>query len=162
MLHSVLGDQEVIDIADARQLKAMRVFVSSLRVMTCCLPLIEEIDCVLAYMKSIEGCCNRSLPESRGLWLGPSDIREIAGTENIFIWMYNPGSPMDYVSSEKVSLGVVRLLDSMDHVVSHRGMFRKISPLSQLDLAPLLVDLASQAEDFLRMHILVLPNATTT
>jgi len=153
MLHSVLGDQEVIDMADARKLKVMRVFVTSLRAMTCSQSLKEEIDCVLSYMKGFEGCSNRSLPESRGLWLGPSDIRDIAGTDNIFIWLYEPGSPMDYISSEKISLNCVLCLDSMDHVVSYRKMFRKFDPLTQLDLAPLLLALSDQVGSFLKAHI---------
>jgi len=152
MLHSVLGDQEAIDMADARQLKVMRVFVSSLSVMTCCLPLIEELDCILSYMNGFEGCCNRSLPETRGLWLSPSDIREIAGTENIFIWVYEPGRRLDYISAEKVSLSCVLGLDGMDHVVSHRRMYRGFSPLSQHDLSPLLSDLSNQAGSYLRAH----------
>jgi len=153
MLHSVLGDQEAIDMADARQLKVMRSFVSSLRVMTCCLPLIEEIDCLLSYMNGFEGCCNRSLPESRGLWLSPSDIREIAGTDNIFIWVYEPGCRMDYINAGKASLSCILGLDCMDHVVSYRRMYRKYTSLSQNDLSPLLSDLSDQVGSFLRAHI---------
>ena len=108
MLHSVLGDQEIIDMADVRRLKEMRVFIDSLRVMTSSSSLLIELDCVLIYMKGVVGCWHRSLPESVGLWLGAAEIREIAGTEDIFIWVYEPGCPMDYVSAEKVSLACVR------------------------------------------------------
>ena len=153
MLHSVLGDQEVIDMADARLLKVMRVFVTSLREMTCCPSLKEELDCVLSYMKGIEGCTNRSLPESRGLWLGPLDIRDIAGTDNIFIWVYEPGCRMEYISSEKVTLSCVSCLDGMDHVISYRRMFMKFDPPTQTDLAPLLEALSYQLGLFLRAHL---------
>jgi hypothetical protein len=161
MLHSVLGDQEAIDMADARQLKVMRVFVSSLRVMTCCLPLIEELDCIISYMNGFEGCCSRSLPETRGLWLSPPDIRQIAGTDNIFIWVYEPGRRMDYISAEKVSLSCVLGLGCMDHVVSHRRMYRGFLPLSQHDLSPLLSALANQACSYLRAYQASSLSATT-
>ena len=43
MLHIIMGDQEVIDLADARNHKTMRAFISSLRVMTCSTFLQEYI-----------------------------------------------------------------------------------------------------------------------
>ena len=153
MLHSVLEDQEIIDMADVRRLKEMRVFIDSLRVMTSSSSLLIELDCVLTYMKGVVGCWHRSLPESVGLWLGAVEIREIAGTEDIFIWVYEPGCPMDYVSAEKVSLAVVRGIDHMDHVLSHRKMFRKLSYPSYGDFEPLLLSLENQVTGFLRGHI---------
>ena len=69
MLHSVLGDQEAIDMADVRCLKEMRVFVSSLRVMASTSLLKEEIDCVLTYMNGVIGCWPRTLPETVGRWI---------------------------------------------------------------------------------------------
>ena len=161
MLHSVLGNQEVIDMADVRRLKEMRVFIDSLRVMTSSSSLLIELDCVLTYMKGVVGCWHRSLPQSVGLWLGAAEIREIAGTEDIFIWVYEPGCPMDYVSAEKVSLACVRGIDHMDHVLSHRKMFRKFSHPSQGDLDPLLLLLESQVSILLRDHISKISLANT-
>ena len=157
MLHSVLGVQEVIDMADVRCLKEMRVFVSSLRVMASTSLLKEEIDCVLSYMNGVIGCWHRSLPETVGLWIGVSDIREIAGTENIFVWIYQSGCPMEYSSAEKISLSCLKCLDSMDHVLSYRRMYRKLRHPSQADVEPLLLSLEDQLAAFLREHTDVEP-----
>ena len=153
MLHSVLGDQDVIDMADVRRLKEMRIFVNSLRVMACSLSLREEIDCVLSYMNGVIGCWHRTLPESGGVWLSVSEIRDIAGTENIFVWVYQPGERMQYSSAERLSLSCLRCLDSMDHVLSHKRMFRKIVHPSQSEVDPLLLDLEGQLSIFLGEHM---------
>ena len=42
MLHSVLGDQEAIDTANVLLLKPLRIFINSLRMMTCVSSLKEE------------------------------------------------------------------------------------------------------------------------
>jgi len=152
MLHSVLGNQDVIDMADVRRLKEMRVFICSLRVMTDSLALQEELDCVLSYMKGIVGSWHRSLPESAGLWLGVSEIREIAGTEDIFIWVYEPVHPMEYVSAERVSLHRLREIESMDHVVICRRMFRKLIHPPQRDIDSLILSLEDQVTTFLRNY----------
>jgi len=158
MLHSVLGSQDVIDMADVRRLKEMRVFIGSLRVMTDSPSLQEELDCVLSYMKGIVGCWHQSLPETVGLWLGVADIRKFAGTEDIFIWVYEPGRPMEYSSAERISLHCVREMDSMDHVISYRRMFRKLTHPPQHDIDAVLLSLEDQVQTFLRNHILnVLP-----
>jgi hypothetical protein len=163
MLHSVLGDQEVIDMADVRRLKEMRVFIGSLRVMTDSIALQEELDCVLSYMKGIVGSWHRSLPESVGLWLGVSEIRTIAGTEDIFIWVYEPGHPMEYVSAERVSLQCLRDMGSMAHVIIHRRMFRKLTHPPQRDIDSLLLSLEDQVMTFLRNHtIKIQPTITST
>jgi hypothetical protein len=152
MLHCVLGNQDVIDMADVRRLKEMRVFICSLRVMTDSLALQEELDCVLSYMKGIVGSWHRSLPESAGLWLGVSEIREIAGTEDIFIWVYEPVHPMEYVSAERVSLHRLREIESMDHVVICRRMFRKLIHPPQRDIDSLILSLEDQVTTFLRNY----------
>jgi len=81
MLHSVLGDQKAIDMEDVRCLKEMRCFVNSLRVMAGSSFLREEMDCVLSYMNGVIGCWHRSLPETGGIWLGVTEIRDFAGTD---------------------------------------------------------------------------------
>jgi len=154
MLHSVLGCQDTIDMSDVRRLKEMREFVRTLMGMTSSSSLLEEFDCILTYMKGVVGCWHRSLPECVGLWLGASDIREFAGTEDLFIWVYVPGGPMEYVGDVKVSLTQVRNIDLMDHVLSHKKMFRRLSHPSQNDITPLLLDLESQVSFFLRKFIL--------
>ena len=144
-------------MADVRCLKEMRVFVSSLRVMASTSLLKEEIDCVLSYMNGVIGCWHRSLPETVGLWIGVSDIREIAGTENIFVWIYQSGCPMEYSSAEKISRSCLRCLDSMDYVLSYRRMYRKLRHPSQADVEPLLLSLEDQLAAFLREHTDVEP-----
>jgi len=113
----------------------------------------EEIECVLSYMNGVIGCWHRTLPESGGVWLSVSEIRDIAGTENIFVWVYQPGERMQYSSAERLSLSCLRCLDSMDHVLSHKRMFRKIVHPSQSEVDPLLLDLEGQLSIFLGEHM---------
>ena len=128
-------------------------FVSSLRVMASTSLLKEEIDCVLTYMNGVIGCWHRTLPETVGRWISFSDIREIAGTENIFAWIYQSGCPREYSSAEKISLSCLRCLDSMDHVLSYRRMYRKILYPSQAEVEPLISSLEVQISTFLKEHI---------
>ena len=153
MLHSVLGDQKVIDMADVRCLKEMRCFVTSLRVMAGSSSLKEEMDCVLSYMNGVIGCWHRSLPEIGGIWLGVTEIRDFAGTDDIFVWIFQPGCRMEYSSAEKLSFSCLRRVDSMDHVLSHKRMFRKILNPSQSEVDPLLEDLECQISSFLREYM---------
>ena len=157
MLHSVLGCQDIIDMADVRRLKEMRAFVSTLEGMTSSSYMQEELDCILTYMKGVVGCWHRTLPEMVGLWLGAPEIREFAGTDDIFIWVYVPGGPMEYVSDAKLSLDCVRNLDLMDHVLLHKKMFRRLCHPSQSDMDPLLHDLERQVSAFLRSHLASFP-----
>ena len=119
----------------------------------------EELDCILTYMKGVVGCWHRSLPETVGLWLGASEIREFAGTDDIFIWVYVSGGPMEYVSDAKLSLNCVRNLDLMDHVLLHKKMFRRLCHPSQSDMDPLLHDLERQVSAFLRSYMVSFPPA---
>ena len=153
MLHSVLGDNDVIDTADARNLKPLRVFISTLKSMTCNPLIMEELDCVLLFMRGIDGLCSHDLPISRGLWLGVEEVREFAGTDNIFIWRYEEGLHMGFTSSEKVPLSCLRRLDSMDQVLLHHRMFRKLIPAPQDTIVNLLSVLADKVGSFLRLHI---------
>ena len=153
-------------MADVRRLKEMRIFVNSLRVMACSHSMREEIECVLSYMNGVIGCWHRTLPETGGVWLSVSEIRDIAGTENIFVWIYQPGERMQYSSAEKLSLSCLRCLDSMDHVLSHKRMFRKFIHPSQSEVDPMLVDLEGQLSIFLGERMasgspLVLPEVSS-
>ena len=99
------------------------------------------------------GCWHRTLPEMVGRWISCSDIREIAGTENIFAWIYQSGCPMEYSSAEKISLSCLGCMDSMDHVLSYRRMYRKFLHPSQADVDPLIASLEAQISTFLKEHI---------
>jgi len=87
------------------------------------------------------------------LWLAASDIRDFVCTVNLFIWVYDPGSRMEYICAEKVSLSRVRSLDQLDHVLIHRKMFRKFRYPSSNAVSPLLSALSNQIETFLRTHL---------
>jgi hypothetical protein len=160
MLHSVLGDQQTIDTADVRQLKAMRQFVSTLRLLTANHSLKMELDGILSYMKGLEGCSCNSLPETRGLWLCADDIREIAGTEDIFLWSFEPCSRWAYRSVERIPIEHLRRFESMDHVLIHRRMFRKVVPPSQIEIDLLLADLSLSVYKFLGLKLTNINNTS--
>jgi len=152
MLYSILGDQSIIDTADTRNLKLLRSFICSLKVMTSNTALLGELDCVLSYMSGVGGCWNSCLPEMRGIWLGVDEIRHFECTEDIFIWIFDPGGRMHYISGERISLSRVNCLDCFDHVITYQRLFRKMIPPSQADIDVLLVDLSSQTLAFLKLH----------
>ena len=108
---------------------------------------------MLSNMNGVIGCWHRSLPETGGVWLGVTEIRDIAGTDDIFVWIFQPGCRLEYSSAEKLSLSCLRRVDAMDHVLSHKRMFRKILNPLQSEVDPLLEDLECQISSFLREHL---------
>ena len=59
---------------------------------------------------------------------------------------------MEYVSAERVSLHSLREIESMDHVITHRRMFRKLIHPPQRDIDLLLLSLEDQVMTFLRNY----------
>jgi len=153
MLHSVLGDQEVIDTADIRNLKVLRQFIDTMRCLTFDKSLLEELDGVLQYMRGVGGCCYSSLPETWGMWLGATEVRQFAGTDDIMIWSHEPVGLMHYTSGEKLSLTRIKRLDLSDHVLIRKRMFWRFSPPTQDDIDLLLQDLSRKLCIFLRAHM---------
>jgi len=153
MLHSVLGDQAVIDTADVRNLKVLRQFIDTMRCLTHDKSLLEELNCVLQYMRGVGGCCHSSLPETWGMWLGVTEVRQFVGTEDILFWLHEPAGSMHYISGEKMSLAQIERMDLSDHVMIHKRMFRQFAPPSQDDIDILLQDLSLKVCAFLRSHI---------
>jgi len=153
MLHSVLGDQEAIDTADIRNLKALRQFIDTMRCLTSDKSLLEELDGLLQYMRGVGGCCHSSLPETWGMWLGATEVRQFAGTDDIMIWSHEPAGLMHYTSGEKLSLARIKRFDLLDHVLIRKRMFWKFFPPTQDDINLLLQDLSRKVCIFLRAHL---------
>jgi len=153
MLHSVLGDQEAIDTADVRNLKVLRQFIDISRCLTFDKSLLEELDGLLQYMRGVGGCCHSSLPETWGMWLGATEVRQFAGTDDIMIWSHEPAGLMHYTSGEKLSLARIKRFDLLDHVLIRKRMFWKFFPPTQDDINLLLQDLSRKVCIFLRAHL---------